>query len=275
MRRALLAVLKAALAVAMVAWVASFLPLGRESAFPSVVVLVLVAAVVVLFGRRMLSLHRWFEDELVTQFRQASSPALTAGLVLPILDAADEWTLDVDEVVLPPQSEHGGKRILDLALRKRFGCSIVGIDRQGVLLTTAQASEVLYPNDRLLLLGTREQLAVTERFLMSSTTGEDGSAAFNDLSTETVLVAAHFTGARQSLAALNLIERFAVQVCGIRRGSERILVPHGQVIIEGGDQLLVLGTHDRILQCRAYFASVAEDGVGPRQPSDTASDRSA
>jgi len=261
MRRALLAVLKAALAVAMFAWVASFLPLGRESALPSVVVLALVTLVIVLFGRRVLSLHRWVEDELLTQFRQASNPALTAGLALPILDPTDEWNLDVDEVVLPPQSEHGGKRILDLALRKRFGCSIVGIDRQGVLLTNAPASEVLYPNDRLLLLGTRDQLTVAERFLMSSSmAGEDGSAAFNDLSTEAIVVADHFAHAGQSLAELNLIERFAVQVCGIRRGGERILVPHGMVRIEGGDQLLVLGTHDRIQLCRAFFATVAVDG---------------
>ena len=53
-----------------------------------------------------------------------------------------------------------------------------------------------------------------------------------------------------TLKDLKLFERFGIQVCGIERGQERILVPSSNVQILGGDRLLLLGTHDRI---RDYY----------------------
>jgi len=257
-RRALVLVMKVVLGLAMATWMLGLLPIETATTFTGVVVFAVGVAFFVVFGRRMLSAHRWFEDEVRTQFRHVTSPAFNAGLALPILDPADEWELDVDEVVLPNASEHGGKRIIDLELRKRFGCSIVGIDRQGVVITRVAADIVLYPQDRLLLLGARDQLVEAERFLLATATAGDASGAFSDFTTESVVVDEAFFGSGRSLAQLNLIERLGVQVCGIRRAGERLVIPHGQSAIHGGDQLLVLGTHDRIHACRLYFSTTEE-----------------
>lgn len=253
-RRLVAGLLKALLGAAILLWVVALLPLGSARPFSSLIVLSLAVVGIALFARPVLRWHRRFEEELRAQFRQAASPALVAGLTLPILDHPGEWNLEIDEVVLPSGSAHGGKRILDLALRKHMGCSIVGIDRQGVTLANPTASEVLYPHDRLLLLGTPEQLAQAERFLVGSTTEADGSAAFSDLTTESVPVADDFRDAGRSLAELALIARFDVQVCGILREGKKIVVPHGTERILGGDRLLLLGTHDRIQDCRDYLS---------------------
>jgi Trk K+ transport system NAD-binding subunit len=57
----------------------------------------------------------------------------------------------------------------------------------------------------------------------------------------------------RSLAELNLVNQFGVQVCGIERGHERILIPSGAERMTPGDRLFVLGTHNKIQDCRAYF----------------------
>ena len=47
----------------------------------------------------------------------------------------------------------------ELALRAHFGCSVVGIERQGYMIVNPAPESVLYPRDRVLLLGSSAQVA--------------------------------------------------------------------------------------------------------------------
>ena len=60
-------------------------------------------------------------------------------------------------------------------------------------------------------------------------------------------------GLGTTLGELKLVERFGIQVCGIQRGSKRILVPSSTERILGGDRLLLLGAHEKIRDFRTYL----------------------
>lgn len=247
-RPLLVRTLKISLGSVIVLGALSLIPLGLTQHIVGPVVFVGLLMFAVILGHCQSGWRSRFATNIKEQFRQAANPVLTAGLQLPILNRSDEWNLAVEEVVLPSPSPHGGKSIASLAIRQRLGCSIVGIDRQGVVLLNPPATEALYSSDRLLLIGTRAQLAATESFLMASSDDTDGSGAFNDLACESVPVSATFPDSGKSLVELNLLKAFGVQVCGIGREGTRILVPSGGDVVLAGDQLLLLGTHRQIRQ---------------------------
>ncbi len=236
----------------LVAWLLALLPLGGASPWLVLLVAAAVLAVGSLSWNRLLRWHNRVEVELRSQLRNASSGA---GFTIPLLDQPDTWNLEIDEIPLPPQSELGGRRIRDIGLRQQVGCSIIGIDRQGFVFTNPRADEALYPGDRLLLLGTADQLDRAERLLTAGTLPGDPGEAFADLTNETVRIPVDSHAGGRTLQELDLIRRFGVQLCGIQRGRERRVLPDGQTTLEPGDRLLVVGTHDRINEFRGWIES--------------------
>lgn len=234
-------------------WLLSLLPLAGASVGILGLVIAMLVVFAALFSRRIYRWHSRVENELRQQFKSASNPAALAGLSLPILEQPDTWNLDTGEVNLPAQSPHAGKTIQELALRQQAGCSIVGIDRQGFVISNPSGKETLYPGDRLLLLGAAAQLAAAERLLTSCAPSNHHGQSFSELTTETVVVPQDSSNANQTLLELDLIRRFSVQVCGIESNGHRLITPTGKDKVRPGDRLLLMGTHDRIQECARWF----------------------
>ncbi|MFN7141044.1 MAG: TrkA C-terminal domain-containing protein, partial [Limisphaerales bacterium] len=254
LRPLLQTVFKTTTVVLLGAWLLFLLPFGISLLWALAVVVGLLILLGVLFWRRLVLLHSKLEIEIRQQIQSAATAGGTSGLAPAFFHKPLQWDLQVDEVTLTPQTDHAGKRIKDLALRTRFGCSIVGIDRQGFLLANPSADEALFPGDKLLLLGSEMQLGQAEEFLRSASTGTT-LEIFEDLTTETIAVPAESPQTGKTLVELDLIRRFGVQICGIQRGDKRILVPAGVEHILSGDSLLVLGSHDKIQECRDFFSA--------------------
>jgi CPA2 family monovalent cation:H+ antiporter-2 len=156
-----------------------------------------------------------------------------------------DWQLQAEEYVLPEFSASAGRRVGDLALRKRFGCSIASIERHGVVIANPGADAMLFPLDKLLLLGSSEQIDKAMAELGAAQihpTAQD----IEEFSLETVRVAAQSPRAGKTLAELDPFRNTGVQVAGIQRGHQRILTPTGSDQLEAGDELLVLGTAKQI-----------------------------
>lgn len=238
-----------------VIWFLALLPFGDGGLFLRVIAIavLVMGALVALFRRKLVRWHSKVEAELQDQIRKAQCPAAGAGLALTLLEQPHIWNLTVDEFTLPSQSDCVGKSIKQIGLRGRVGCSIVGIDRQGVHMPNPKAEEVLYPGDILLLIGTNEQLAQAEAILLQLNSGSGLAQTFGELTNDTVVVPDDFKLGGETLMRLDLIRRFGIQVCGIHREGRRILVPAGTEMILPGDHLLVLGTLGQIGELQHWF----------------------
>jgi CPA2 family monovalent cation:H+ antiporter-2 len=131
----------------------------------------------------------------------------------------------------------------------------VGIDRQGCLIPLPGPDTVLYPRDKILLIGTGEQMAAGKAFLQS-VTGNPSGSEFEDVRMEAILVPAGSPAANKDLKTLIPSQNNHVQVAGIRRGDTRVLNPAGDEVVGTGDELLVLGTPDQIRGFREWLEAV-------------------
>jgi monovalent cation:H+ antiporter-2, CPA2 family len=165
------------------------------------------------------------------------------GSAAPWLRTQAEWDLHVVECILPDLADVQGKRIAELDLRARFGCTVVGIERQGFMISLPTPETVLYPRDKVLLLGTSKQV---EQGMKALTLVSGGAAAaasdFDEMGMEVLVVPERGLACGQTLKDLAPAQRHNVQVVGIRRGGYRLLSPQADEKLQAGDELLALGT---------------------------------
>ena len=233
-------------------WLAEILPRDLLPLWAwGVVVVALLAAAAILFRR----LIRW-HSEWQYSVEGTLSGAITAGE----LDAGvsprwwadgENWSLSLQECVLPEMAACAGRRIGELDIRKRFGCAIAEVNRQGVVIDLPGPNDVLYPGDRLLLVGAGEAIPHARSEL--ERVRDEADDAFEDVCLQVVTLPASDAPAAATLATMKVEPDAEVIVLGIEREGRRILNPTGDESLQTGDHLLVLATPERARRfCRTW-----------------------
>jgi CPA2 family monovalent cation:H+ antiporter-2 len=254
LRPLLEAALRAVASVVLVAWLLALLPSGWSLLGAAGAVLAWLVGVTLVFWKRFVHLHSRFEIELMEQLKRASHVTASSAWSNALPAQTADWNLDINELTLPSDSVHAGRTLGQLAVRQRFGCSVIGIDRQGFGIVNPSADTVLYPQDKLLMLGTAEQLARAAQELGRPAAALARTADFDALTMESVIVPDDSPLAGKPLLELDLIRQAGVQIGGIRRGRQRNLAPSGQDRFQAGDELLVLGSHEQINRFRVLLS---------------------
>ena len=247
-RKFLLRLFEAAFAVMLFLWLWLLLPIEQALGLLGVVLLVL-GLVLAFSWRRLVFLHSQVEVEL----DEALAAPVRAGVTLPpwLKQHRDDWRLNINDFIVPDGAACAGRSLFQISLRRETGCSIVGIDRQGYMLGNPGPETVLYPLDRLLLLGTVEQIAAARALLVVPTPRKKGEAAdremgFEEVAMDVIAVPDGCSEVGRALVALQPPEDGRVQVLGIRRGGRALLNPGGDETIRSGDELLVLATPTQV-----------------------------
>lgn len=170
---------------------------------------------------------------------EQAADALTHAMDLLSRDV--DWPVALREVRLPSGSAFVGKRLQDIPVRSVTGASILAVSRAGIVHFDPGANFLLHPGDRIVILGLPEELVEAENFLKqiqppSEDHGEGG------LRMVEVRVAQESDLSGRTLAALGFRQRYGATVVGIRRGQEPIFAPRPDTKIQGGDDLIVVGS---------------------------------
>ncbi len=258
--------IKATAALALLLWLWALLPLGAAAGWVFGALIVAAVVMTVLFRRRLILIHSQFElelQELMSEGYHKSSRVLP-----PWLREQKDFHLNISECVVPDNAACGGTTIGNLALRKRFGSSIVAVDRQGFIIGNPGPQTVLYPRDRLLLLGGEEQNEAARRVLTDEKADtEREKTELDDVQMENVIVPLDSPRAGKSLAELDVNRITGVQVAGIHRQNRLRINPGGNERIQPADELLVLGLPEAIADFRRWLMPV--NGREPESGAET------
>jgi CPA2 family monovalent cation:H+ antiporter-2 len=241
---------------AILIWFATLVPYEALSVRGLILLAIAGAIVAAIFWRRLIRLHSRFEIELRTQL--AESPFAADKPQLPGWPKRNgHWKMSLAEVVLGGNANACGLRIADLPVRSEYSCTIVRIDRQGILLPNPAAEMILFPNDKLLLLGAEENLHSAEAWLNRPRQEAElpEQPTLSELSLGHLIVprASRHTG--KPLGELGLRSQFGIQVVGIERGHDSVLSPGPKESLAPGDQLLVLGTPAQVSDMAVWLSN--------------------
>lgn len=230
-------------------WLTALSPYHHRHWGVLLAVVVVAVVTLVLLWRRLVFWHSVMEVRL--QERLASGgPRATADLWG---ESAQGWDLQVDEVLLPETSAWAGRSLREMDLRRRHGCSVVGVDRQGVAIPNPGPETVLYPGDAVVLIGSSEQLAGV-RAELEKVADRPVESVMEELALHRVRVPADSPRAGLTLVESDPRQATGVQIAGLQRGGERLVNPSGGERFAAGAELLVLGTPAQVKRFRAWLA---------------------
>jgi CPA2 family monovalent cation:H+ antiporter-2 len=207
---------------------------------------------VLLLRRKLIYWHCVLEVEL-TNMLHTSETKMTSTTA-PWLGRHPDWDLHMIDCTLPDLADCQGRTIAELDLRARFGCSVVGIERQGFMIPLPPPESVLYPRDKVLLMGTMAQVGAGRDFLDGVSGTLDTDSLFEEVRMESLTVPDWSVGRGRSLADISPARNHHVQIAGIHRGPARILNPSAQELLQPADELLVLGTPVQIREFRGWLS---------------------
>jgi len=241
-------------------WLGALLPTsGMARWFLPASALAAVGAILLL-RHRLIYWHSQLEVELQAAMNSPSQKMTPTSA--PWLQPHGGWDLHMIDCVLPDLADVQGRTIGELGLRAKAGCSIVGIERQGFMIPLPPPSEVLYPRDRVMLLGTAAQ-ANAGKALLGAVSGDVTiDSRFEEVRMEALDVPAWSRAAGRTLAQLAPAQVFGVQIAGLNRGGVRVLNPGAEERLLGDDEVLTLGTPERIGAFKAWLLERPDTGDG-------------
>ena len=249
---------------AMYLWLAAILPAEGTAKWLLLVSAAVAAVALIVLRRKLIYWHSEMEVEILSVFEtgEAKMTATTA----PWLQPHGEWNLHMVDCTLPDLADSQGKPIAELGLRARFGCSVVGIERQGFMIPLPPPEAVLYPRDKVLLMGTTEQVSAGKAFLGAVSGAPSSDSVFEEVRMEALTVPVWSAAAGKSLGELSPAQQHGVQVAGVRRGGLRILNPGAQEVLRAGDEILVLATPVQITAFKRWLRARGEDDGAAATP---------
>jgi CPA2 family monovalent cation:H+ antiporter-2 len=243
--------LKIGVAGGLFLWLGAILPAEGTTRWLLLVSGLVALAALVVLRRKLIFWHSELEVELLSVIETGDTKM--SATTAPWLQPHGEWLLHMIDCTLPDLADCQGRRISELALRSRFGCSVVGIERQGFMIPLPAPDAVLYPRDKVLLMGTTEQVREGKAFLGAVSVAPTGDSLFEEVRMEALTLPYWSRAAGKTLGELSPARHHGVQIAGIHRGGVRILNPGAGEKLRPGDEVLALGAPQQIQEFKAWL----------------------
>jgi len=209
-------------------WIAASIALG------------LIILVMVIFSRKLQSFYERMENRFFYNLN-ARETAKKQPEILP-------WDTHLLELTVAPESSLVGKTLVDLAVREKYGINIAMIERGKIMIPTPKRDERLYPNDKVLVIGTDDQLASVKHLFEGENVEIDEDETFpkQDMALQKIVINSKSPVYGQTIRDSGIREKTQGLVVGIERGGQRILNPDSNMIFENEDIVWIVGNNKRI-----------------------------
>ncbi|MCI0499934.1 MAG: cation:proton antiporter [Planctomycetales bacterium] len=180
-------------------------------------------------------------------FRDAAEQAVDAlTQAMEIFKSNVNWPIAFSEIRLRPGSDFAGKTIRTIPLQSETGTFILAVSRAGRVHYEPGPDFQVYPGDRLVVMGTPDQLRRAETLLNHIPEPETGPEM--DFVMDELQIDGASPEAGKTLADLQFRSKYNVTVVGICRGDLKITSPGPNEKLITGDRLIVIGTSNAVGQ---------------------------
>ncbi|WP_205514434.1 cation:proton antiporter [Longitalea arenae] len=203
-----------------------------------VAILPVIVIVLLVFARRLNSFYARIEKRFLMNLNQREQlqPSGTSDL--------SPWDAHMAFFTMPPESAVVGKTLQELAWREQYGINIAYVERGSITITAPSRTDVLYPFDKIAVIGTDVQLEqfrnILESAILPSQNG-DSEIILNRL-----IVDNHTALRGKTIRASGIREITKGVVVGIERDGKRILNPDSNTVFEWDDIVWIVGDRKKI-----------------------------
>jgi len=194
-----------------------------------------------IFYQRLQHFYSKIEDRFLQNLnaRQLEGSGKSKKLLLP-------WDAHFAFLEVSADSNMIGKTLQELKIRENFGINVVLIERGSKTIQLPRPTEVLYPCDRIEVIGTDEQLDAFRGHIEINTSGDVYMAHEDSIVLERIEVKSEYNIRGKSIRNSGIREKTHGMIVGLERNGERILNPDSSMTIEMEDVLWIAGERDLI-----------------------------
>ena len=145
---------------------------------------------------------------------------------------------------IPSYSPFVGKSLKELAFRNDFGVSVVKIARGERVVNIPESSECLYPQDKIVIVGTDDQIQQFQQKLETHLSEDNTAVPPIALKSFTVEEDSILVGRNMQEAEVG--QKYNCVIVGVERDSSSIMNPDNSVYFETGDLIWVVGEVEKI-----------------------------
>jgi CPA2 family monovalent cation:H+ antiporter-2 len=196
--------------------------------------------ILVLFSKKIRAFYGEIEIRFLNNYnaREIEKPD-TIGMLSP-------WDTHMAAFELNSKSPYIGKTLFESRIREEFGVNIAVIERGDFVINVPGRADHLYPNDKLSVIGTDEQIEKFRVYLNSSIVESQKEPSKQTVSLHHFTLGPRCPLLKQSIRESKLRERSKGLVVGIERNGERILNPESDLVFEINDKVWIVGNELRI-----------------------------
>lgn len=200
----------------------------------------LAAAVLLLFmfSRRLEGIYDRLEGQFVKNILAKENDSRMPPLA--------PWDAHLASLEIHPTAELVGKTLEQLRIRERFGVTVALIERGGKRLPAPNRHEMLFPYDKIFIIGTDEQIhQFSSQVERTSDSRHIENNDFNySLIPYRIIPGSPYSN--NSIRESGIREKSHGLIVGIERRGKRILNPDSTMLIEDNDLLWIVGERNAL-----------------------------
>lgn len=209
----------------------------------AIMICIAIAAVsAIVYSRSMKNSSIRLERLFIQNLRSKEIAARVAGKRRPLFEGRLlDRNIHISEVDVPADSLWAGKTLAELNLAKRFGVHVSSIQRGSQHIHIPSGGDMIFPGDRLHVIGTDEQLSSLNAVLQR----EQASAELDIERHEMKLRRFAITGGSmllgKSLVTSGLRDKYNCMLVGMEEGHDNLSAVSPTYLFEVGDILWIVG----------------------------------
>ncbi len=235
-----LVILRISIAVAAVVFV--LLPLADSGYLLGIAIAIAVLSIIFFF-RRDLNRYSRLESRFLTNLNQREiAEREKHPLKAEFESRLRHRNMHMSTMIVAPESVAVGKTLGELNFRNVYGVNVVKITRGARRIYIPDHSEYIYPQDKIAVVGTDEQIELFAQRVEAENSVADLPQKGNiKISLQSFTIDEHFPYMGLSISDSEIGKRHNCLVIGIERESGSMMNPHHSTVFEFGDLVWVVG----------------------------------
>lgn len=202
------------------------------------IAVVLILLVMIIFSRKLQAFYNRLEKRFLSNLN-AREAQNEQPKILP-------WDTHLAELTIAPESKLIGLSLAELSIREKHGVNIAMIERGKISIPTPGRDEKLYPHDKILVIGTDDQLAAVKELFEGATDEiEEHYFPKKDMTLQKIVISSNSPVYGFSIRNSGIREITQGLVVGIERKGERILNPNSDLVFENEDVVWIVGNNKK------------------------------
>jgi CPA2 family monovalent cation:H+ antiporter-2 len=227
------------LAVAFVFSVVSHLAQFR----PAIIIMFGVAVIVIIILSRKIKKRSILLERLfINNLRSRDINAQVHGEKRPLYEARLlDRDVHIADFLVPSLSLWTGRTLKQLDLGRKYGVHVSSILREGRRLNIPDGDSILFPHDKLQVIGSDSQLEQLHKALETEVVADDYAPENHEMKLRQLIIAAGSPFVGKTLQESGIRSHYSCMVVGLEEGKENLSPVSPQYRFQEGDIIWVVG----------------------------------